>query len=99
MSPSTQVHSTKEIDVALYVSIGVSGAVVVLIVAVVIVIVCLWMKISESKPATNSFKSEDMKDYISITDENIICTSPNEAYTTIENIHASRNPAYGMVHH
>ena len=97
MSPPTQVHSTEEVDVALYVSLGVSGAVVVLIVAVVIVIICLRMRMSESKPAFNSFKSEDMYGCISTTDEN--ATSPSEGCATTDNTHASSNPAYGMVHH
>ena len=88
-SPSTQVHSTEGIDVALYVSIGVSGAVVVLIVAAVIVIICLRMRMSGSKPATSSLISED---YLSTTDENV--TPPNKAYATTDDIHASSNPAY-----
>ena len=97
MSPSREVHST---DVTLYVvSLGVSGAVVVLIVAAAIVIICLRMRLCKHKPA--SFKSEDTYDehtydYISTTDEDgVITTLPNEAYAATD---SSPNPAYGMVH-
>ena len=45
----------------------------------------------------DSFQGEDTYDYISTTDGNdIIITSPNEAYATTNNGHTQ---AYGMVHH
>lgn len=37
-------------------------------------------------------------DYIATTVENDIITSPNEAYSTTDNMFVSRNQAYGMVH-
>ena len=49
-----------------------------------------------------SFQGEDtyMYDYISTTEGNeIITTSPNEAYATTGNVPVSSNQAYGMVHH
>ena len=82
VSPSTEVHSTDEIDVTLYVSLGVSGAVVVIIVTAAIVIICLRMRLYERK--LDGFKSEHIYDYISTT-------YGNEAYAT------TANPAYGMV--
>ena len=164
LSPSTQVHSTDEVDAKLYVSIGVSGAVVVVLLIIATAVngfICLRnrqskrrnkndaVKISENVAygtnmdgsctvayganmdmscnvayGTNmdmscnvaydtnqnememncnvayesaSFKGEDTYDYISTTDGNdIIITSPNEAYTTTNNGHTQ---AYGMVHH
>ena len=95
-SPSTEVHSTDEIDVTLYVvSLGVSGAVVVLIVTAAILIICLRMRLCKRIPA--SFKSEHTYDYISTTDGNTtITTSPNVAYVTSGNIPVSSNPA--LVH-
>ena len=48
--------------------------------------------------ATN--QGEDTYDYISTTDGNdIITTSPNEAYAATDNVPVSSNQAYGMVHH
>ena len=52
--------------------------------------------------ATNSasFQGEDTYDYISTTDGNdIITTSPNEAYAATDNVPVSSYQAYGMVHH
>ena len=96
-SPSTEVHSTDEIDVTLYVvSLGVSGAVVVLIVTAAILIICLRMRLCKCTPA--SFKSEHTYDYISTTDGNTtITTLPNQAYAATDNLPM---PAYshGMVH-
>ena len=47
-----------------------------------------------------SFQGEDTYDYISTTDVNdIITTSPNEAYAATGNVPVSSNQAYGMVHH
>ena len=79
VSPSTEVRGTEGKDVTLYVSLGVSGAVVVLIVIASIVIICLMMRLC--KPA--GFKSEQKYDYISTTDETATTTtSPNETNTT-----------------
>ena len=90
VSPSTEVHSTEEIDVTLYVSLGVTGAVVVLIVTAAIVIISLRIRLFEHKPG---FKTEHIYDYISTTDGTAtITTSPNEAYAITD------NPAYGIVH-
>ena len=92
MSPSTEVRGTEEKDVTLYVSLGVGGAVVVLIVTASIVIICLRMRLYECKPP--SLKSEHIYDYISTTDGNAtVTTSPNEVYAD-----SIRNLAYGMVH-
>ena len=76
VSPSTEVNDTEEISVTLYVSLGVGGAVLVLIVTAII---CLRMRLYECKPA--SVKTEHIYDYISTTDGNAtVNTSPNEAY-------------------
>ena len=46
------------------------------------------------------FQGEYVYDYIPNTDGNdIITTSPNEAYATTGNVPVSSNQAYGMVHH
>ena len=93
VSASTEVHGTDEIDVTLYVSLGVSGAVVVLIVTASIVIICLRMRLYKCKPA--SLKSEHIYDYISTSDGSAtITTSPNETYATTDSI---PNLAYGMM--
>ena len=86
VSPSTEVHGTEEIDVTLYVSLGVSGAVIVLIVTASIVIICLRMRLYECKPA--SLKSEHIYDYISTTDGN--ATVNTSTYST------TANPAYDI---
>ena len=47
-----------------------------------------------------SFQGEDTYDYVPTTDGNdIITTSPNEAYAATGNVPVSSNQAYGMVHH
>ena len=90
VSPSTEVHSTDEIDVALYVSLGVSGAVVVVVLIVVATIVILCLRVKR-KPASS--KSEHTYEYLSNTDGNAtVTTLPNEPYAT------TANPAYGMLH-
>ena len=127
LSPSTQVHSTDEVDATLYVIIGVSGAVVVLIAPVVFVILIISLSKRQSNlrstvniientaygmsqneinlsvnVAYNSarFQGEYIYEYIPTTDGNdIITTSPNEAYAATGNVPVSSNQAYGMVHH
>ena len=116
LSPSTPVHSTDEVDATLYVSIGVSGAVVVVLIATVIgVCVCIitYLRNRQVKLVNVTTKSASSKDEnthyydyipatVSTTDGNdIIITSPNEAYASIVNVPVSSNHAYGMVtvHH
>ena len=46
------------------------------------------------------FQGEHVYEYISTTDGNdIITTSPNEAYAATDNVPVSSNQAYGMVQH
>ena len=130
LSPSTQVHSTDEADTTLYVIIGVSGAVVVVLIATAVFVVLIslskWRNklrstvniientaygvsqnvmnlssnVAYSAINSASFQGEDTYDYISTTGGNdIITTSPNEAYATTGNVPVSSNQAYGMVHH
>ena len=140
LSPSTQVHSTDEVDATLYVIIGVSGAVVVVLIATAAIGICVCiimylrkrqvklvnisvtyttdnvaystskseMKLSDnvaySTTKSASSKDENTYDYVpatvSTTDGNdIITTSPNEAYAATGNVPVSSNQAYGMVHH
>ena len=127
LSPSAQVHSTDEVDATLFIIIGVSGAVVVLIAPVVFVILIISLNKWQNKlrstvniientaygmsqnemnlsvnVAYNSarFKGEYVYEYISTTDGNdVITTSPNEAYAATGNVPMSSNQAYGMVQH
>ena len=129
LSPSAQVHSTDEVDVTLFIIIGVSGAVVVLIAPVVFVILIIFLSkrrnnlstvniientaygmsqnemnlsvnVAYSAINSASFQGEDTYDYISTTDENdVITTSPNEAYSSADIVPVSGNQAYGMVQH
>ena len=56
--------------------------------------------VSYGAKSSASFQGEDTYDYISTTDGNdIITTSPNEAYAATGNVPVSSNQAYGMVHH
>ena len=66
------------------------------------------MKLSDnvaySTTKSASSKDENTYDYVpttvSTTDGNdIITSSPNEVYAATENVPASSNQAYGMVHH
>ena len=106
LSPSTQVHSTDEVDATLYVSIGVSGAVVVVLIATVIGISVCIITYLRNRQVKLVNVTTTYYDYIpatvSTTDGNdIITTSPNEAYASIVNVPVSSNHAYGMVtvHH
>ena len=136
VSPSTQVRSSDKVDATLYVSIGVSGAVVVVIATAAIgLCVCIIMYLrkrqvklmnisvtdnvaygtskSEMKLSCNvaycttqsaSSKDENTYDYVSATvsttdGNDIITTSPNEAYTATGNVPVSSNQPYGMVNH
>ena len=96
------------------VDVGVGAAVVLLVVVGVLGVglFCVWRRRHLSKVVIStgnvaycatknaSFQGEDTYDYISTTDGNdIITTSPNEAYAATSNVPVSSNQAYGMVHH
>ena len=55
LSPSTQIHSTDEVDATLYVIIGVSGAVVVVLIATAAIgIICLRIRWSKLRNKTDA---------------------------------------------
>ena len=60
----------------------------------------LSVNVAYSAINSASFQGEYTYDYIPTTDGNdIITTSPNEAYSSADNVPVSSNQAYGMVQH
>ena len=137
LSPSTHVHSTDEVNTTLYVSMGVSCAMVVVLIATVIgICVITYLRkrrvklvnisvtdatdnatskndeiklsgnVAYSTTKSTSSKDENTYDYVPVTisptdGNDIITSSPNEAYAVTDNVPVSSNQAYGIVtvHH
>ena len=93
LSPSTQVHSTDEVDVKLYVIIGVSGAVVVVLIATAAIgIICLRKRQSKLRNKTDAVDITENVAYGTKMD-----MSCNVAYGMNKNgMDISCNVAYGM---
>lgn len=102
LPPSTQAHTTDEVATTLYVSIGVGGAVVVLMVASVsCVIICIYLRNSKSDAVNltdnvvydmnkNKMELSGNVSYSAIKGEHIY----NNVSTNDVNITTSPNEAY-----
>ena len=92
LSPSTQVHSTDEVDTTLYVIIGVSGAVVVVLIATAVIgIICLKKRRSKLGNKTDAVDISENVAYGTKMD-----VSCNVAYGTNQNeMEMNSNVAYG----
>ena len=99
LSPSTQVHSTDEVDATLYVSIGVSGAVVVLIATAVIGIsVCIIMYLRKRQVKLVNISVTDTTDNVAYgTSKNEMKLSCNVANSTTQSASSEDENTYDYV--
>ena len=99
LSPSTQVHSTDEVDATLYVSIGVSGAVVVLIATAVIgICVCIIMYLRKRQVKLVNISVTDTTDNVTYgTSKNEMKLSDNVAYSTTKSASSKDENTYDYV--
>ena len=94
LSPSTQVHSTDKVDATLYVSMGVSCAVVVLIAAPVIG-VCVITYLRKRKVKLVNISVSDATD--NVASKNEIKLSGNVAYSTTKSASSKGENTYDYV--
>ena len=99
LSPSTQVHSTDEVDATLYVSIGVSGAVVVVIATAVIgICVCTIMYLRKRQVKLVNISVTDTTDNVAYgTSKNEMKLSCNVAYSTTKSASSKDENTYDYV--